>query len=75
VQPLAGTPTFELTLIDETGSINVAFFGRRKLAGVAAGTRLAVEGIVTEQKGRLTLLNPEYQILTDGHVHEPLPSH
>ena len=75
VQPLAGTPTFELTLVDESGSLIVAFFGRRTLPGVAAGTRLAVEGIVSEQRGRLTILNPEYEILTDGVIHEPLPTH
>lgn len=68
VQPRSGTPTFELTLMDETGSLTVAFFGRRTLPGVVAGTRLAVEGVVTEKGGRLAMLNPVYEILLDPHV-------
>ncbi|MFN8050026.1 MAG: amino acid permease [Acidimicrobiales bacterium] len=63
VQPRAGTPTFELTLVDESGSLTVAFFVRRSLPGVVAGTRVAVEGVVSERGGRLAMLNPAYEIL------------
>lgn len=63
VQAKGDTPTFELTLIDESGALNVAFFGRRSLAGVVAGTRIAVEGVVSEKHGRIAMLNPAYEIL------------
>ena len=33
VQPLRGTPTFELTLVDDSGALSVVFFGRRSIAG------------------------------------------
>jgi amino acid transporter len=63
VQPRAGTPSFEITIIDDTGAITAVFFGRRSLAGVVAGTRIAVDGAVGEHKGKMALLNPSYEIL------------
>jgi hypothetical protein len=75
VQPRAGTPTFELTLMDEQGSLTVSFFGRRTLPGVVPGTRLAVEGLVSEKGGRLAMLNPSYEILLDPHVVADATSH
>jgi len=73
VQPRSGTPTFELTVVDESGALTVAFFGRRSLAGVVAGTRIAVEGVVSEKGGQIAMLNPEYEILLDPtHVAEAL---
>ena len=34
VEPLAGSPSLECTLVDETGGVNVVFFGRRKIDGI-----------------------------------------
>ena len=67
VQPLRGTPTFELTLVDESGGLDVVFFGRRSLAGVSPGVTLTVEGIVGEHRGRLAMLNPTYEIVLPQH--------
>ena len=67
VQPLRGTPTFELTLVDDSGSLDVVFFGRRSLAGVSPGVTLTVEGIVGEHRGRLAMLNPTYEIVLTQH--------
>ena len=63
VQARGATPTFELTLIDESGALTIAFFGRRSLPGVVAGTRIAVEGVVSEKHGHIAMLNPAYEIL------------
>jgi hypothetical protein len=62
VQPWSGIASLELTLIDDTGAIQIVFFGRRQLAGVSAGTKLVVEGVVGEHRGKLAMLNPAYQI-------------
>ena len=68
VQPLRGTPTFELTLVDDSGgALDVVFLGRRGLAGVTPGVTLAVEGAVGEHRGRLAMLNPEYRIVLPQH--------
>jgi amino acid transporter len=68
VQPLRGTPTFELTLVDDDGgALEVVFLGRRSIAGVTPGVTLTVEGAVGEHRGRLAMLNPAYQIVLAQH--------
>ncbi len=68
VQPWSGVASLELTLIDDTGALLVVFFGRRHLAGVTAGTRLLIEGVVSEHKGSMAVLNPAYEIQFDPHA-------
>ncbi len=63
VAPQHDAPTLELILVDGTASISVIFLGRRSLAGVRVGTRMAVEGTVGVHKTRLAILNPSYQLL------------
>jgi hypothetical protein len=63
VQTKAGSPVFEATVIDDTGSITTVFLGHRRIAGLAAGAQVAVEGVVTERRGRLSIMNPTYEIL------------
>jgi RecG-like helicase len=63
VQPRAGVPTLECTLVDATGGIGVVFLGRRKVPGIHPGTTLAVEGRVGSYHDRLAILNPEYELL------------
>ncbi|MEQ1699540.1 MAG: amino acid permease [Ilumatobacteraceae bacterium] len=64
VHPWSGTPSLELTLADETGSITVVFFGRRSLGGVRTGTVMAVTGMAGRHHGITALLNPEYEIIS-----------
>jgi amino acid transporter len=66
VQPWAGVPTLECTLVDESGGLSVVFLGRREVAGVALGTHMVVEGVAGEHHGRLAILNPTYQLVTEG---------
>jgi len=55
--------SLELTLVDGTGGLTVVFLGRRQIGGIRLGTRLVVEGTVSETRGHLALLNPAYQLL------------
>jgi hypothetical protein len=41
----------------------VLFLGRRSIAGIGVGTKMAVEGMVGIHKARLAILNPSYQLL------------
>lgn len=75
VQPWAGTSTLELTLVDDTGSINVVFLGRKQIAGIKPGSRLVVESVVGEHRGRLALLSPYYEILADQQHEQPPAGH
>ena len=63
VQPRAGTPTFEMTVIDETGALLMVFFGRRRIAGIAPGTWIEATGVVSRHRGTLAMLNPSYEII------------
>jgi len=65
VQPWSGVATLEATVADKTGAIQVVFLGRRTIAGLEAGKRIRVEGVVGQHRGRLALLNPSYQLLSD----------
>jgi hypothetical protein len=62
VQPLAGTPTLECVIADDTGQVSVVFLGRRHIAGVEVGRTLVVEGMVGSYQGRLSFLNPRYDL-------------
>ena len=63
IQPWAGVPTLECTLLDDTGGISVVFLGRRHVPGIHPGTRMVVEGMVGGHDGRLAILNPDYRLL------------
>ncbi len=62
VQPLAGSPSLECTIVDETGGVAVVFFGRRHIDGVEIGTTVVVEGMAIEHHGRLAIVNPLYEL-------------
>jgi hypothetical protein len=63
VEPLAGAPSLECTLVDDTGGISLVFFGRRRIGGIGIGTVMAVEGMSIDHHGRLAIVNPAYQLL------------
>jgi hypothetical protein len=56
----AGGPTLEVTLDDGTGTLLLAFVGRRRLAGVDPGRRLVATGTVVLKFGRPMLMNPYF---------------
>ncbi len=64
VQPWGNAPTLECTLADETGSITVAFLGRRSIGGIRPGTLMTVSGVPTQQHGIRTIVNPVYEFIS-----------
>jgi hypothetical protein len=62
MSPVAGSPALECALVDDTGTISVVFFGRRSIPGIEVGTRMTVEGMIGEHRGRLALINPAYRL-------------
>jgi len=62
IQSLAGAPTLEVQLDDETGRISALFMGRRGIGGVECGRRLAIEGTPVAGERGLTLYNPAYDL-------------
>jgi two-component system sensor histidine kinase KdpD len=53
---------YRCVLADGTGELDLLFLGRAAIAGLAAGTRCSVEGVVTAREGRLAVWNPRYQV-------------
>ena len=62
IQPLAAVPTLVVMLEDGTGRVSALFMGRRGIAGVECGGRLAIEGTPVAGERGLTLYNPAYEL-------------
>lgn len=60
IVPRAGAPALEVTLSDGRGSVTAVFLGRRKIAGLTPGRRIAVRGMVGRDGNQLLIYNPEY---------------
>jgi amino acid transporter len=63
VQPWGSVPTLECELRDDSGRVMIAFLGRRQVGGVIPGARLVVTGMVSERRGHLVMINPDYDFL------------
>ncbi len=61
IVPRAGAPALEVTFSDGRASATAVFLGRRKIAGMAAGRKLSVTGMVARDGNQLLLYNPEYE--------------
>lgn len=64
IVPRAGAPALEVTVSDGRGSIVGVFLGRRKVAGMSPGRRVALEGVAARDGQRFLLFNPVYELLT-----------
>jgi hypothetical protein len=56
-------PLLQVEVWDESGGVTLHFLGRREIAGLEVGTQIRAEGMVGEEDGALTILNPSYQLL------------
>jgi amino acid transporter len=63
VQPWGDVPTLEVQLTDDHGRLTVAFLGRRQIAGLVPGSRIVVDGTVTDRRGQLVMINPDYEFI------------
>ena len=63
IVPRAGAPALEVTVGDGHGVATAVFLGRRKIAGLVPGKRIAMSGMVARDGKRLVIYNPEYSFL------------
>lgn len=49
---------------DSPCRLRVVWLGRRRVAGIQAGTELKLEGMLSRSKGLPTIFNPRYEILS-----------
>ena len=61
--PSGGAPKVEVEVWDATGGITLQFLGRREIVGLEVGSTICAEGMVGEQNGALTILNPSYELV------------
>lgn len=61
--PSGGAPRVDVEVWDTTGGITLQFLGRREIAGLDVGATICAEGMVGENEGSLTILNPSYEIV------------
>ena len=63
IVPRAGAPALEVTITDGRGQVVAVFLGRRKIAGLSPGRRIAVAGVVARDGNRALMFNPAYEFL------------
>ncbi|HVL26757.1 MAG TPA: OB-fold nucleic acid binding domain-containing protein [Acidimicrobiales bacterium] len=65
IVPRAGSPSLEATISDGSGSVVVVWTGRRRIAGIAPGKRLIINGrgAPIGPSRRLLFYNPRYELL------------
>ena len=56
-------PLLQVEVWDQSGGVTLHFLGRREIAGLEVGAQIRAEGMVGEEEGVLTILNPSYQLL------------
>ena len=60
-----GGPVVEATIADDTGSVVLAFVGRRYMPGIVVCRRLLAGGTVVAHRGRLIVMNPVLWLVAD----------
>jgi amino acid transporter len=60
--PRGSAPLLEVEIWDQTGGVTLHFLGRREIAGLDVGSQVRAEGMVGEEEGVLTILNPSYEL-------------
>jgi len=64
VFPTEGNESLEALISDGTCEVSVVFMGRRSIPGLSLGTKLAVEGVLGEKRGRPRFVNPKFELLS-----------
>ncbi len=60
--PRENVPTVEAELFDGSGTLELVWLGRRRIAGIEPGRSITVTGRIGEHDGRLAIYNPRYEL-------------
>ena len=61
--PRETVPTLEAELFDGSGVITLVWLGRRRIAGIAPGRAVQVQGRIGVHEGVRVLYNPRYELM------------
>jgi hypothetical protein len=63
LRPRGGVPALEAELTDGSAVLIVVWLGRRKIAGIAPGCAIQVEGRIGSHEGGRIMYNPRYELI------------
>jgi hypothetical protein len=63
LRPRGGVPALEAELFDGSGVITVVWLGRRRIAGIAPGRALEIQGRIGALEGQRIMYNPRYELI------------
>lgn len=63
LRPRGGVPALEAELTDGSGVILVVWLGRRRIAGIAPGRSIQIEGRIGTAEGHRIMYNPRYELI------------
>lgn len=66
IQPQGSAPALHAEFSDGSGAVTIIWLGRRDIAGIRAGTKLRVEGLVAKHDGKAVMYNPRYELLSSA---------
>ena len=65
LRPVGGFQALEAVVFDGTGEITAVWLGRHSIPGLQLGSRLVLEGVVGEERGRRKIVNPTFEFASD----------
>lgn len=63
LRPRGGVPALEAELYDGSGVLTLVWLGRRRIAGIAPGRSIQVQGRIGVHEGVRILYNPRYELM------------
>jgi hypothetical protein len=69
IQTTSGTPSLVAVVSDGSGTIDLIFLGRSSIGGITLGARLSADGTAISHHGRMTIMNPRYELLAPTSTH------
>lgn len=66
LRPQSGVPALEAELYDGSGVVVLTWLGRRVIRGITPGRTVVARGRITQANDRLTMFNPEYDLVAGG---------
>jgi OB-fold nucleic acid binding domain len=62
IQPRGHSPALQAELWDGSGTVDLVWIGRRRIAGIEPGRVIRAQGRITQRDGRRVLFNPRYEL-------------
>ncbi len=63
LRPRGGVPALEAELFDGSGVITIVWLGRRRIAGIAPGRAMEIQGRIGAHDGTRIMYNPRYELI------------